>query len=325
MRVASFFSGAGGLDLGFKRAGFEVVFANEYDPSIWATYIFNNPETFLERRSITDIDDIPDVDGIIGGPPCQSWSTAGMRNGLEDVRGDLFVEYILLIKRKQPLFFIAENVEGLLSFKSSLSYLMSLMADSGYNTVCHLYNANNYGTPQNRKRLFFVGFRKDLCLTFTPPKPSNQGKTLRDAIWGMPQPLPSTKYALLPSMLPIPNHEYYDAPIRSSRSVRGNRTKKWDEPSLTIIASMDSRDAILHPSSPQMVKTATGQETMKGSEHLYRRLSIRESARIQTFPDDYVFKYNLLKDGYKMVGNAVPVELAKAIALQIKEQLGSAV
>ena len=116
MNIISLFAGAGGLDLGFKNAGFNVVWANEFDKEIWETYEKNHPETELDKRSITDIpsNEIPDCVGIIGGPPCQSWSEAGALRGIKDTRGQLFFEFIRILKDKQPLFFLAENVSGIL-------------------------------------------------------------------------------------------------------------------------------------------------------------------------------------------------------------------
>src|ERR1035437_2069796 len=112
MKLVSLFTGAGGLDRGFEKAGFDVIWANEYDPSIWETFELNFPKSKLDNRSITDISvsEVPDMDGIIGGPPCQSWSEAGAGRGINDKRGQLFFEYIRLLKDKQPAFFLAENV-----------------------------------------------------------------------------------------------------------------------------------------------------------------------------------------------------------------------
>lgn len=106
LNIASFFSGAGGLDLGFKQAGFDIIFANEFDKDIWATYEHNHPETTLDKRSITLINesDVPDCDGIIGGPPCQSWSEAGSRRGIEDKRGQLFFDLFVFLKLKSHHF-----------------------------------------------------------------------------------------------------------------------------------------------------------------------------------------------------------------------------
>ena len=116
MKIVSLFAGAGGLDLGFRKAGFDIIWANEYDREIWETYKKNHPGTYLDQRSITLINpaDIPDCEGIIGGPPCQSWSEAGALRGIQDKRGQLFFDFIRILKHKKPLFFLAENVSGIL-------------------------------------------------------------------------------------------------------------------------------------------------------------------------------------------------------------------
>ena len=116
MNIVSFFAGAGGLDLGFQKAGFNVVWANEYDKEIWETYEKNHPKTKLDKRSIVNIpsDEVPECDGIIGGPPCQSWSEAGAMKGINDKRGQLFYDFIRILEAKQPKFFLAENVSGML-------------------------------------------------------------------------------------------------------------------------------------------------------------------------------------------------------------------
>jgi DNA (cytosine-5)-methyltransferase 1 len=114
MKVVSFFAGAGGLDLGFEKAGFDVIWANEYDREIWETYEKNHKKTILDRRSIVDIpsDEVPDCDGIIGGPPCQSWSEAGSKRGIADKRGQLFYEFMRILADKKPKFFFSRKRFG---------------------------------------------------------------------------------------------------------------------------------------------------------------------------------------------------------------------
>lgn len=122
MNIVSFFAGAGGLDLGFQKAGFNVIWANEYDSEIWETYEKNHPDTILDKRSIVDIpsEEVPECDGIIGGPPCQSWSEAGALRGIKDKRGQLFFDFIRILEAKQPKFFLAEKT-------STLQPLMALL------------------------------------------------------------------------------------------------------------------------------------------------------------------------------------------------------
>ena len=126
MRVVSFFAGCGGLDLGFEQAGFEVVWANEFEPAVRDTYLQNHPRTEFVLGDINEVkpEDVPDCDGFIGGPPCQSWSVAGKQKGLEDERGQLFLTYIEMIKAKKPKFFLIENVKGLLDGMFKYVFIM---------------------------------------------------------------------------------------------------------------------------------------------------------------------------------------------------------
>ena len=137
MKIVSFFAGAGGLDLGFEMAGFDVVWANEYDKEIWETYEKNHKNTILDRRSIVDIpsSDVPDCDGIIGGPPCQSWSEAGSKKGISDKRGQLFYEFKRILADKKPKFFLAENVSGMLlpAHKEALANIKQMSQDINFN------------------------------------------------------------------------------------------------------------------------------------------------------------------------------------------------
>lgn len=322
MNVASFFSGAGGLDKGFEKAGFHIDWANEYDSSIWPTFQNNFPNTFLDKRSITKIPagDVPDVDGIVGGPPCQSWSEAGAGRGINDKRGMLFYEYIRILKEKQPKFFLAENVSGILQPKHATSFknILNEFSDAGYNVTYKLLNANHFDVPQDRQRLIIVGYHVNLGKTFDFPKPSEYMPKLKDAIFDLPPALPALSGNKTNGAdLLIPNHEYMIGGF-SSMYMSRNRVRSWEEPSFTIQAG--GRHAPIHPQAPSMVLVEKDKRTfVSGKEDLYRRLSIRECARIQTFPDDFIFKYTNLADGYKMVGNAVPVNLAYFLAKKILE------
>ena len=194
MNVISLFSGCGGLDLGFERAGFNISVANEYDKTIWETFKINHPNTKLiegDIRNITE-EDFPDnIDGIIGGPPCQSWSEAGALRGIEDARGQLFYEYIRILKDKQPKFFLAENVSGMLANRHSeaVKNILNMFDECGYNVSLTLVNAKDYGVAQERKRVFYIGFRKDLNIKFKFPigstKDDDKKITLKDIIWDL--------------------------------------------------------------------------------------------------------------------------------------------
>ncbi len=320
--VISLFSGAGGLDLGFHNAGFHINWANEFDKTITPTLRKNFPNTIVDDRSITNISssEIPDAIGVIGGPPCQSWSEAGAGRGLEDKRGQVFFEHIRVIRDKQPLFFLAENVSGMLSkrHEKALSYLIDEFKKLGYSFDYQLLNAKDYAVPQDRKRVIFVGYHKKMGKSFEFPKPSKNKLTLKDAIWDLqktPQEAKRFNKTNGDSLLVL-NHEYMTGGFSTIYMSR-NRVRSWDEPSFTIQAG--GRHAPIHPQAPKMKFVEYDKRVfVKGKEHLYRRLSVRECARIQTFPDSFEFLYSDVTTGYKMIGNAVPVKFAEALAKKIK-------
>lgn len=324
MKIVSLFTGAGGLDLGFEKAGFRTIWANEYDKTIWATFQYNFPKTKLDKRSVVDIspEEIPDTDGIIGGPPCQSWSEAGAGRGINDSRGQLFNDYIRILKVKQPKFFLVENVSGILHPKHAKSFngFIKSFENTGYEVSWKLLDANNYNVPQNRLRVIIIGYRKDLKKKFEFPEPEKYKPVLKDAIWDLRLAKPAKdKNKTNGDSLAVPNHEYMNGSFSTIYMSR-NRVRSWDEPSFTIQAG--GRHAPIHPKAPKMRFVSQNKRIFEpGYEKEYRRLSVRECARIQTFPDDFIFKYEDVANGYKMIGNAVPVNLAYAIAKKIKKDL----
>lgn len=327
MKVVSFFAGAGGLDLGFEKAGFKVIWANEYDKEIWNTYEQNHKKTVLDRRSITKIEanEVPDCDGIIGGPPCQSWSEAGALRGLKDKRGQLFFDFIRILEAKKPKFFLAENVSGMLSLRhnEALENIKTMFrnAGPGYELSFKLLNASDYNVPQDRKRVFFIGIRKDLKFEFQFPQITYPKINLEEAIVDLKEgvlPAKEKNYSNKEACL-IPNHEYMIGGF-STMYMSRNRVRSWDEQSFTIQAG--GRHAPIHPQAPKMELVEPNKRIfVPGKEDLYRRLSVRECARIQTFPDNFIFHYNKVAAGYKMIGNAVPVNLAKFLAENIRLQI----
>ncbi|MEJ2437427.1 MAG: DNA cytosine methyltransferase [Sulfurovaceae bacterium] len=327
MNIISLFSGAGGLDLGFHKAGFKTIFANEYDKDIWETFEKNFTHATLDRRSVVDIssDEIPDAIGLIGGPPCQSWSEAGALRGIDDHRGQLFFEFIRILRDKKPLFFLAENVSGMLAgrHREALSNIKKHFEESGYVLSMELLNAHDYQVPQDRKRLFFVGYRKDLGLKFEFPKPKEKKRFLKDVIWDLKDnvlPAKVKNYTNGNDCLVV-NHEYAIGSF-STIFMSRNRVRNWDEPSFTIQAG--GRHAPIHPQAPKMKFIEQNKRIfIEDKEHLYRRLSVRECARIQTFPDEHRFYYSNVMAGYKMVGNAVPPYLAYHLAKKIYEDMKS--
>lgn len=333
MNLISLFSGCGGLDLGFEKAGFEIPVANEYDPTIFETFKVNHPKTHLiegDVRQVTRADIAPflsgkEVDGIIGGPPCQSWSEAGTLRGIEDARGQLFFDYIRILKEFQPKFFLAENVSGMLANRhdAAVKNILQLFSEAGYNVSLTLVNAKDYGVAEERKRVFYIGFRNDLDIDFVFPEGSTKDDekklTLRDVIWDLQETAvpAATKNKHNPDA--INNNEYFTgaySPIFMSR----NRVKAWDEQAFTVQAS--GRQCQLHPQAPKMIRYGLNDcRFVEGKENLYRRMTIREVARVQGFPDDFKFFYTDTNNAYKMIGNAVPVNLAFEIATAIKSTL----
>jgi len=340
LRIASLFSGAGGLDLGFERAvngaAFHVVWANEYDKTITPTFRKNFPNTKLIEGSIANLtsDDLDDgqysllpsagplgaIAGLLGGPPCQSWSEAGARRGSDDPRGQLFFEYIRILRLLKPAFFLAENVSGILfeRHKEALDRILEEFRLSGYNVYFCKLNAVNFEVPEDRERVIFLGFRSDLPLTepFHFPEPVKRTITL-EAI----RKWEKTAQPFDPTNREKNQNEWMEggfSPIFLSR----NRVRGWDEPSFTVQAT--ARHAPIHPGAGKMIKVGKDQFVFApGAEQngLARRLTVREAAEVQTFPAEFVFEYSNIVNGYKMVGNAVPVKFAQHIAEAIHSYL----
>lgn len=339
MKLVSLFSGCGGLDLGFEKAGFEIIWANDFNKKVKETYDYNHKKELIVKN-ITQIssDEIPECDGVIGGPPCQSWSVAGSGRGIDDERGKLFKDYIRIIDSKNPKFFLAENVKGILSQKhdearNEIIRLLSEAGEVGYNISIGLLNAKDFEVPEDRERVFFIGFRKDLGKMFdfddffiktkakiTEKLTARYGYrkeylTLKDTILKYQEKAISAREKNKTTGIES-NNEYAIGDF-SSIFMSRNRVRGWEEQSFTIQAS--SRHAPLHPQAPKMEKVETNKYVFaKGYEKLYRRLSVREVAEIQTFPEDFKFFYENIDEAYKMIGNAVPVNMAKYIAIEIK-------
>ena len=332
VKILSLFSGAGGLDLGFRNAEFKIVLSNENDKDTYATYDYNFPKTKHIKDSIKNLKGSileEGFDGIIGGPPCQSWSEAGKQKGINDPRGRLFYEYVRILKIVKPRFFLAENVSGMLHKKHSnaLKNITDQFKENGYNINFQLVDAVDFGVPQNRKRVFIVGIKKELQRSFTFPsiKLFKNPETLRDCLKGLPKPIPALeknktnfKNINLKQNL-IHNNEYMIGGF-STIFMSRNRVRDWNEPSYTIQAG--GRHAPIHPDAPKMIKVKKDKfKFCENNLNKYRRLSVRECARIQTFPDEFIFFYNQISAAYKMIGNAVPVKLSEVFALEIKKQL----
>lgn len=326
------FAGAGGLALGLEQAGFEHVGLVEFNCDAADTLIKNRPQwkVFCEDIAITAERDLEkefgikkyELDLLSGGAPCQSFSYAGKRLGLQDVRGTMFYHYATFLHKLQPKMFLFENVKGLLSHEGGQTYrtILDIFEDEGYTTYHQVLNAWDYGVPQKRERLITVGIRNDLASKgrFEFPIKHQYKPVVRDVKLDVnPSASECVRYsgkkeavfALVPpggywrDIDPVIAKEY----MKTCWDMGGGRTGilrriGLDEPSLTVLTN------------PGM------KQTDRCHPVEVRPFSYRENARFQTFPDEWEFS-GKLSERYKQVGNAVPVNLAKEIGLSIKATL----
>lgn len=306
MTQASLFCGAGGLDIGFERAGFKTIWANDFNADACNTFrLWSNAEVVCSDIGKVSEDEIPDTDIILGGFPCQGFSLSGPRK-LDDSRNSLYKHYVRIVKAKRPLAFIGENVKGLLTMGGGqiIDAIVQAFSDCGYDVHYKLLNAKYYDVPEDRERVIIVGFRKDLNITnFQYPEPSDKVMTLREALAGVPEPK---------------DGDVCTAPY-SSRYMSRNRKRGWNDVSYTIPAM--AKQVTLWPGSPDMVKV--DKDIWRFGDGETRRLSWQEAAAIQTFPSDMKFCGDLTSV-YKQIGNAVPCNLAEAVAVRVRETLENA-
>lgn len=301
LRIASLFSGAGGLDLGFKRAGFEIVWANDNDRDAVETYKRNiGDHCVLGDIEDLDIKDIPRVDGIIGGFPCQGFSVANTQRAVDDSRNALYRSFVKAVKITQPKFFLAENVKGILSLGGGkvFRHILKDFEKVGYLCNYALVNAADYGVPQSRQRVLILGIRIDLATKeiVWPPKPTHKSRhiSVGEALADIPDPDRPNK---------LKNHVYSQFKLKFNGYI-SNRYVDPSEPSPTITARGDHKGGAMilhHPSNK-------------------RRMTCREVAIIQGFPMTFEFKGSMTSV-YKQIGNAVPPPLAFASAKQILKNL----
>lgn len=302
--AVSLFCGAGGLDLGFDRSGFKTIWANDSDADACKTHQnWSGAEVICGDISKIDMSKIPVSDVILGGFPCQGFSLSGPRK-IDDSRNILYKYYVKLVRQNQPLAFIGENVKGLLTMGRGqiIDAIVVDFANCGYDVFYKLVNARNFGVPQDRERVIIIGFRKDLQIKgFSLPDTNGESSTLADALAGLP---------------PVQESEVCRAPY-SSRYMSRNRKRGWNEVAYTVPAM--AKQVTLYPGSPDMIKIDKDMWRF-GDGGETRRLSWREVAAIQTFPQDLEF-YGDLTSIYKQIGNAVPVKLAEFVAHYIRPYL----
>ena len=300
-KVVSLFCGAGGLDIGFSRAGFNTIWANDNCKAACETFKLWSPTTEVVCAPIDKIplSSIPDCDVILGGFPCQGFSTMGCRR-VDDPRNKLYLNYVEIVKRKQPLAFVGENVKGLLSMNGGQTFLKIIedFASCGYKIYYKLMNARYFNVPQDRKRVIIVGLRKDIDVPyFKYPKPCDKLITIAEALKDFPEPSLSDVQPLIPTRV-------------TKRYMQRNKRRDWNDVSFTIQAHENSIP--LHPSSPDMILLKKGY--CRFGDGVSRRFSYQECAALQTFPRNMKICGNSLRSKYRQVGNAVPCNLAEAIA-----------
>lgn len=317
-RVASLFCGCGGSDLGtlggfsfigkrYARLPFDIVYAVDIDNAAVATYNenFSDPAKCGDICNVDVAKEIPDIDVLIGGFPCQSFSTVNPTKDTNDDRANLYKQVVRVLHEKQPKMFVCENVKGLLTLQKGniIKKISSAFAAAGYDVQYKLLNAANYGVPQKRQRLIIVGIRNDLNIKYEYPV-----EKLTEDKWE-----PISK--VISSLTDVPQKYYF-----SQRAVQGVKNAKpnmkrglWqrlDQPCLTLTShlaktSMNSRDPIL---------------LVDPQKELYRRFTPAEAAGIQSFPENFVFSCSET-NAYRQIGNAVPPVLMWYVMKAVSQSL----
>lgn len=329
-RVIELFAGGGGLALGIEQAGFNTIGLVEFDKSASETLKKNRPEWNVIHEDISNISPLNleiyfkiqkgELDLLSGGAPCQAFSYAGKRLGLEDTRGTLFYHYAIFLQKLQPKMFLFENVRGLLTHDKGRTHetILRVFENEGYTIQEQVLNAWDYGVAQKRERLIMIGIRNDIAqkVTFEFPKKYTYKPVLRDILLDCP-PSDGAKYSAYKKEifeLVPPGGYWRDIPediakeyMKSTWYMEGGRTgilrrMSLDEPALTVLTSPSQKQTErCHPLEP-------------------RPFNIRESARCQSFPDEWEF-VGAIGQQYKQIGNAVPVNLAFEIAKSVKRTL----
>ncbi len=313
-------AGCGGLSSGFIEAGFKPLLINEIEKTFCKTLRKNHPGVNIVEGSMVDLDLKPykgKVDILQGGVPCQAFSHAGERKGLEDPRGQLITQFNTLINDCEPKMFLVENVKGLTTHNNgeTLKDILELFANDGKYKVYHkVLNAKDYDVPQKRERILIVGVHESIKKEFNYPKKSDKVVLLKDVLTDVPPSIGAT----------YPEHKaevmrlvpqggcWVDLPPDIQRAYMGEKG---------MAAGGGKRGIARRLAMDEQSLTLTTSPCQKQTERCHpietRPLNVREYARIQTFPDSYVFEGSM-GNQYKQIGNAVPVKLALAMAKQIK-------
>ncbi|ADV93380.1 MULTISPECIES: DNA cytosine methyltransferase [Bacillus] len=344
-KAISLFSGAGGMDIGFQKAGVDVVWANEIDKDACNTYELNNPDTYLRRGDISEVyEELKNYNGIdllFGGPPCQGFSVAGKMDPT-DIRNTLVWNFLDVLKIVKPKAFVIENVKALGTLKkweNVRERIFKLSNDMGYSCNAYILNSSHFGVPQKRERIFFVGFLEknvDSNLFISRlEKKRKKPKSVREAISHLgpagtdKNPLTCTAKITLAAN-PVLRKSPYAGMIFNGMG----RPLNLEEASNTLPASMGGNktpiideDLLYHGSEinwvveyhKSLMENKTKAKYEEAPKHL-RRLTIKEAALLQTFPEDYVFSGSKTAI-YRQIGNAVPCLLAEVVARTVIEGL----
>jgi len=311
------FAGAGGMALGLEKAGFETILLVENDKHCVATLKLNRPKWKVIGDDIQNVDFRKmKADLVTGGFPCQAFSHAGHKLGFEDTRGTLFYEFVRAVKEIKPKIFLAENVEAIIRNNDgkTLRTILDILSSFGYNVQYQILDALNYRVPQKRRRIIFIGTKKGIKYEF--PKPKKEIVTLREALHKVPKSEGEKFSEQRKEMLMHvpPGGSWVDMPVEIQKKYMGKsfystggrrgmaRRISWDEPCLTLTCSPAQKmtDRI-HPAS-------------------IRPFTIREYARIQTFPDSWKF-VGSISSQYRQIGNAVAVKFATELGKSLKNSL----
>ena len=308
MKVVSLFSGAGGLDLGFIRAGHEIIWANDNFLDAVKTYRKNIGDHIIcEDISKIPSDKIPNHDILIGGFPCQGFSVANTNRGEHDERNKLYLELLRILAEKQPKFFMAENVKGILSLMRGKIFelIIADFINAGYKVTYKVLNAADFGVPQKRERVIILGVRNDVDVNLAHPEPTHDEISnlfshkkswisIGEALKNIPEPEEEHN---------LTNHTYSKFKLKFNGYL-GNRAIDPNKPSPTVTARGDEKGGVVvlhHPNN-------------------HRRMSVRELASTQSFPIDFIFEGSN-SSAYRQIGNAVPPLLAFAIASKFPKKL----
>lgn len=348
MKVIDLFAGVGGMSLGFEQAGFEIVYANEYNESIANAYKKNHPGTVVDNRDIKDIDFnevfkpyTGKIDVVVGGPPCQGFSQKGKRIGLSDDRNFMFQQFLKVVKIVKPKFFVLENVPNILSSENGFfkDEIISTFKELGYDIKSKVLKAENFGVPQKRRRAIFLG--KLGNLDFEIPEGNGETTSVKEALSDLP---------IFKSGEGSDSQQYRSAPNNSFQKIMRKNSKIVDNhfstnhskialERLSCIKVGDTKEDLPKEHRTKSIHSGTwtrmnpdgfartittrfdtpssGQFTLPDQD---RCITVREAARLQSFPDSFIFA-GTKSSQMLQVGNAVPPMLANEIAKAIKKHL----